>query len=176
MFCQTSSSGWTNARSRVRDVNVRALLLTPLLAVFLAACDLPTEGQDTAQSSAQTSQTQTPQTQSQSRSSPTASSRDPQSGLRWINASELPREGTQVLQTIAQGGKFRYNKDGVTFGNRERLLPRQASGYYREYTVPTPGEGDRGARRIVCGGQPVTSTAECYYTGDHYASFRRIRP
>jgi len=157
-------------------VNVRALLLTPLLAVFLAACDLPAAGQDTAQpqSSAQTPQTQTPQTQPQS--SPPASSRDPESGLRWVKVSELPREGAQLLQTIAQGGKFRYSRDGVTFGNRERILPRQAGGYYREYTVPTPGEGDRGARRIVCGGQPVTSTAECYYTADHYASFRRIRP
>ncbi|GGO32543.1 ribonuclease [Deinococcus humi] len=155
----------------MRDVNVRALLLTPLLAVFLAGCDLPAAGQETAQP-----QTTAQTTQTQPQSSPPASNRDPQSGLRWINVGELPREGAQLLQTIAQGGKFRYSKDGVTFGNRERILPRQPGGYYREYTVPTPGEGDRGARRIVCGGQPVTSTAECYYTADHYASFRRIRP
>ncbi|QLG10477.1 ribonuclease [Deinococcus sp. D7000] len=151
-------------------MNVRALLLTPLLAAFLAGCELPAGGQDTAQA-------QPPaQTQTRSPSTPATASRDPQSGLRWIDASDLPREGTQVLQDIAGGGPFRYRKDGVTFGNRERILPRQASGYYREYTVPTPGEGDRGARRIVCGGQPVTRTAECYYTADHYASFRRIRP
>ncbi len=157
-------------------MNLRALLLTPLLAVFLAACDLPARGQDPAQSQppAQTQQTQPRQPQPQQ--TPPASSRDPQSGLSWVNASQLPRQGTQLLQTISQGGKFRYGKDGVTFGNRERILPRQNSGYYREYTVPTPGEGDRGARRIVCGGQPVNSTAECYYTADHYASFRRIRP
>ncbi|MFC6660146.1 ribonuclease domain-containing protein [Deinococcus multiflagellatus] len=85
-------------------------------------------------------------------------------------------EGRQVLGRIAQGGPFPYRKDGAAFGNRERLLPRQPSGYYREYTVPTPGETDRGARRIVCGGAPVTRTAECYYTADHYASFRRIAP
>ncbi|WP_415784184.1 ribonuclease domain-containing protein [Deinococcus saxicola] len=141
--------------------------------MFLAACDLPAGGQDPAQSQfpAQTQQTRPPAQQTTP-----ASSRDPQSGLRWVNTSELPREGEQLLRTIAGGGKFRYSKDGVTFGNRERILPRQNGGYYREYTVPTPGEGDRGARRIVCGGQPVTSTAECYYSADHYASFRRIRP
>lgn len=147
-------------------MNVRALLLTPLLAVFLAGCELPAGGQDAARQN-----TAQPPAQA-----PSASSRDPRSGLPWIEVSDLPREGTQVLQTIAQGGTFRYGKDGATFGNRERLLPRQAADYYREYTVPTPGEGDRGARRVVCGGQPVTSTAECYYTADHYASFRRIRP
>ncbi|WP_308424317.1 ribonuclease domain-containing protein [Deinococcus aerolatus] len=144
-------------------MNVRALLLTLLLAVFLAACDLPAGDRNTAQTPSSAQQTQT-------------SSHDPESGLRWISAGELPREGTQVLQTIERGGPFRYSRDGVTFGNRERLLPRQAGSYYREYTVPTPGERDRGARRIVCGGQPVTRTAECYYTADHYSSFRRIRP
>ncbi|WP_342667884.1 ribonuclease domain-containing protein [Deinococcus marmoris] len=155
-------------------MKLRALLLTPLLAAFLAACDLPAGGQDTAQHQNQQSQTQ--QTRPPAQQAPSASSRDPQSGLRWVGTSELPREGTQLLRTISRGERFRYSKDGTTFGNRERILPRQGSGYYREYTVPTPGESDRGARRIVCGGQPVTSTAECYYTADHYASFRRIRP
>ena len=83
----------------------------------------------------------------------------------------------EVVDTITDGGEFEYpGKDGSTFGNREGLLPRQNRGYYREYTVRTPGESDRGALRIVCGGQPVTNTAECYYTADHYATFRRIRP
>lgn len=144
-------------------------LLTPLLAALLASCELPAADQGAGNGTAQGQQQSRPQ-QNQT------SSRDPQSGLRWIDASELPREGTQVLQTIGRGGPFRYSRDGVTFGNRERLLPRQSGGYYREYTVPTPGERDRGARRIVCGGQPVTRTAECYYTADHYDSFRRIRP
>ncbi len=156
-------------------MNVRALLLTPLLAVFLAACDLPAGDQNAAQPQPSAQRQQTPPQQDQTQQNQT-SSHDPQSGLRWINSGELPREGTQVLQTIGRGGPFRYSRDGVTFGNRERLLPRQAEGYYREYTVPTPGERDRGARRIVCGGQPVTRTAECYYTADHYSSFRRIRP
>lgn len=165
-------------------MKLRALLLTPLLAAFLAACDLPAGGQDTAQNptrqnqnqQSQNQQSQTQQIRSPAQQTPPASSRDPQSGLRWVGTSELPREGTQLLRTISSGERFRYSKDGTTFSNRERILPRQGSGYYREYTVPTPGESDRGARRIVCGGQPVTSTAECYYTADHYASFRRIRP
>ncbi|GAA0519614.1 ribonuclease domain-containing protein [Deinococcus depolymerans] len=144
-----------------------ALLLSGLLTALLGACDLPQDSQVT----------QSQPTQSQpapSRPAPPASTRDPHSGLRWIAARDLPREGQTLLTRIAQGGPYRYSKDGSTFGNRERLLPRQSSGYYREYTVPTPGENDRGARRIVCGGQPRTT--ECYYTPDHYASFRRIHP
>ncbi len=101
--------------------------------------------------------------------------RDPQSGLPFVAAQGLPREARRTLTLIRAGGPFPYAKDGSTFGNREGLLPRRARGYYREYTVPTPGEDDRGARRIVCGGQ-ARSVGECYYTGDHYSSFRRILP
>ena len=75
---------------------------------------------------------------------------------------------------IRQGGPFRYANDGGVFGNRERLLPAQPRGYYREYTVKTPGVRDRGARRIVCGGSQPTRPQSCYYTADHYASFARI--
>lgn len=89
-------------------------------------------------------------------------------------ATELPREGQETYQRIRKGGPFRYEKDGTVFGNRERILPREARGYYREYTVRTPGERDRGARRIVCGGQEPTEPKACYYTQDHYASFRLI--
>lgn len=86
----------------------------------------------------------------------------------------LPSQGRQVMEQIRQGGPFRYEKDGTVFGNRERLLPAQKRGYYREYTVPTPGLSHRGARRIVCGG-PIPRTPDaCYYTEDHYASFRLI--
>jgi ribonuclease T1 len=92
-----------------------------------------------------------------------------------ISVAELPRQGLQTYQLIHQGGPFAREKDGVVFGNRERLLPAQKRGYYREYTVTTPGSRDRGARRIVCGGQPKTPDA-CYYSADHYASFRRIVP
>jgi ribonuclease T1 len=86
----------------------------------------------------------------------------------------LPFEAQQTEKLIRAGGPFPYSKDGTTFGNRERRLPRRERGYYREYTVPTPGSRDRGARRIVCGGIPPVNPEVCYYTEDHYASFRRI--
>lgn len=87
--------------------------------------------------------------------------------------AELPSQGRQTLQLIREGGPFPYDKDGSVFGNRERILPSRQRGYYLEYTVKTPGSRNRGARRIVCGGQPRIPDA-CYYTGDHYASFSRI--
>lgn len=93
-----------------------------------------------------------------------------------IPMAELPRQGQQVMAQIRQGGPFRYEKDGTVFGNRERLLPRASRGYYREYTVPTPGLNHRGARRIVCGGEQPRRPDDCYYTEDHYSSFRRIVP
>ncbi len=91
-----------------------------------------------------------------------------------ISVSELPPQGQQVMAQIRQGGPFPYEKDGTVFGNRERLLPRANRGYYREYTVPTPGLDHRGARRIVCGGEKPRHPDDCYYTEDHYGSFRRI--
>ncbi len=93
--------------------------------------------------------------------------------LATIAVSEMPRQGRETYETIRRGGPFRYDKDGSVFGNRERLLPAEKRGYYREYTVPTPGSRDRGARRIVCGG-PVWAPHACFYTADHYASFRKI--
>jgi ribonuclease T1 len=87
---------------------------------------------------------------------------------------ELPVQGRNVVKLIYQGGPFRYDKDGSVFGNREKLLPARNRSYYREYTVQTPGERSRGARRIVCGGFVPTVPDACYYTDDHYASFRRI--
>ncbi len=92
-----------------------------------------------------------------------------------MTVAELPRQGVQTYELIHQGGPFAYEKDGSVFGNRERLLPAQKRGYYREYTVKTPGSRDRGARRLVCGGQARTPDT-CYYTADHYASFRKIVP
>ena len=91
-----------------------------------------------------------------------------------VAVSALPAEAQQTHRMIHAGGPFAYSKDGIVFGNRERLLPRHERGYYREYTVPTPGSKNRGARRIVCGGSPPTSPEACYYTDDHYASFRLI--
>lgn len=91
-----------------------------------------------------------------------------------VALGQLPREGQATYRLIRQGGPFRYSKDGSTFGNRERLLPSKPRGYYREYTVDTPGSRDRGARRIVCGGSAPTAPEACFYTDDHYGSFRRI--
>jgi len=96
------------------------------------------------------------------------------SGAPTVALSQLPVEARQTEELIRQGGPFAYVKDGSVFGNRERLLPTNARGYYREYTVKTPGARDRGARRIVCGGSQPTKPDACYYTSDHYASFARI--
>ncbi len=90
--------------------------------------------------------------------------------LPVITAAELPAEGRETLSLIKQGGPFPYARDGVVFGNYERILPKQRRGYYHEYTVKTPGARNRGPRRIVCGPLP-----ECYYTADHYQTFKRIR-
>lgn len=91
------------------------------------------------------------------------------SRLPEIKASELPAEARQVLVSIARGGPYPYSRDNITFGNFERVLPQKPSGYYREFTVPTPGESDRGARRIIAG-----DAGEKYYTADHYSSFSFI--
>jgi ribonuclease T1 len=93
-----------------------------------------------------------------------------------IALSALPRAGQSVYQRIAQGGPFDYGKDGTVFGNRERQLPAQKRGFYHEYTVPTPGARNRGARRIVCGGKDARKPETCFYTQDHYQSFQLIDP
>ncbi len=90
-----------------------------------------------------------------------------------IKASELPKQGRDTLALIESGGPFPHDRDGVIFSNRERILPRANRGYYREYTVRTPGVKHRGARRIVCGGDQRAAT-ECFYTADHYKSFACI--
>lgn len=93
-----------------------------------------------------------------------------------VALSALPRQAQDTHSRILAGGPFRFDKDGTVFGNRERLLPRQTRGYYREYTVTTPGVRHRGARRIVCGGLVVQSPETCFYTQDHYQSFQKIDP
>jgi len=95
-------------------------------------------------------------------------------GLGEIAAADLPPEARATLAAIRRGGPFPFAKDGTTFFNREALLPSRQRGYYTEYTVKTPGERSRGARRIVAGGDPIRS-GEYYYTPDHYRSFLRIR-
>jgi ribonuclease T1 len=94
----------------------------------------------------------------------------PPPAIEWVAAGELPREARTTIALIRKGGPYPYARDGAVFGNREQLLPRQRRGYYREYTVKTPGERTRAARRIVAG-----AAGELYYTDDHYDSFRRVR-
>lgn len=94
--------------------------------------------------------------------------------LDMVSVSRLPAQAQDMLTLIYQGGPFRYDKDGVVFGNRERILPAKDRGFYREYTVRTPTERSRGARRIVCGGLKPAAPDACFYTDDHYASFRKI--
>ncbi|MGA8148884.1 MAG: ribonuclease domain-containing protein [Gallionellaceae bacterium] len=90
--------------------------------------------------------------------------------LPYISQYQLAPEARTTLRLIKQGGPFPFPRDGVVFGNYEHRLPRQPRGYYHEYTVKTPGAHNRGARRIICGPLP-----ECYYSGDHYRTFQRIR-
>jgi ribonuclease T1 len=92
-------------------------------------------------------------------------------GIPAIQIHELPAEARQTLALIRRGGPFPFRRDGVVFQNREHRLPAQAAGYYHEFTVPTPGQRDRGPRRIISG-----SPDEYYYTADHYRSFSRIQP
>ena len=98
-----------------------------------------------------------------------ADAADADDASRW--PAFLPPEARDTLALIESGGPFPYRQDGATFQNREHRLPGRESGYYREYTVETPGSGDRGARRIVTGGDPPS---EFFYTDDHYGSFRRF--
>ncbi|MFF5937784.1 ribonuclease domain-containing protein [Streptomyces sp. NPDC012508] len=91
------------------------------------------------------------------------------SGLVTVQAGDLPAEARATLELIERGGPFPYEKDGATFSNFERILPEHKRGYYREYTVRTPGERDRGPRRLVTG-----QGGEVYYTDDHYETFREV--
>lgn len=93
--------------------------------------------------------------------------------LPEVALADLPKEAREVYVLVGKGGPFAFDRDGVVFGNREKLLPAKPRGYYHEYTVRTPGEKTRGARRIVCGGAPRTPDA-CWYSSDHYQSLARI--
>ena len=94
----------------------------------------------------------------------------PAAPIGEVAASQLPKEAHECIARIRKGGPYPYARDGSVFGNREGLLPKQRRGYYREYTVKTPGVRNRGARRIVAG-----AAGELFYTDDHYNHFRRIR-
>jgi ribonuclease T1 len=90
-------------------------------------------------------------------------------GLPVIAATELPKQAQETIALIKAGGPFPYPRDGIAFSNREKILPKEKRGYYKEYTVKTPGAKNRGARRIVTGGE-----GQFYYSDDHYASFKRV--
>ncbi len=90
-----------------------------------------------------------------------------------IKVKDLPKQGRDTLDLIKSGGPFPHDRDGITFNNREKILPKAKRGYYNEYTVRTPGVKHRGARRIVCGGDQ-RATNECYYSADHYKTFQCI--
>lgn len=147
------------SRTRLVLGAVAAVVLLGLGFAVLAGTDLGTD-RDSTTTSTSASATPTAERAAGSRS-----------GLPVVRAADLPPEARRTLMLIARGGPFPYARDGVVFGNRERLLPRQTTSYYREYTVPTPGESDRGARRIVTG-----RAGETFYTADHYRSFREVLP
>ena len=140
-----------------------ALALVVLLIVLLSAGSTP----DTAAPAASTRST--PAGLSTPTTDPRA--RDPESSLILVDVGSLPVQARQTISLIERGGPYPYAKDGAVFGNRERVLPSRPSGFYREYTVPTPGEDDRGPRRIVTGDHDQ----QFFYTDDHYASFVQVR-
>ena len=142
-------------------------LLAPLLALLtLTACSPPVATRPATTSVTTPTATAAP-TGSTPRPSATARPHaTPDSPLPRIRERDLPSQARRTLELIEAGGPYPYRQDGRTFGNRERLLPRRPGGYYREFTVVTPGEGDRGPRRIVAGDE-----GDLYWTRDHYASF-----
>ncbi|MFG2840715.1 ribonuclease domain-containing protein [Streptomyces zaomyceticus] len=143
------------------------VLLALVLCVLLAGCS--SVGGGTAP--VRTTAPATGQSTGQSTGDATAEAAAPTgtSGLPTVRAADLPPEARRTLALIARGGPYPYAKDGAVFSNFERILPRKERGHYREYTVKTPGERDRGARRIVTG-----RNGEIYWTDDHYESFREV--
>ena len=158
----------------MRDKRTLAGLVAALLTAALiwwSQGDAGTQQEPTADetSSVETTAQSPSDDSTSSPEMPAADGTDPESGLLLIPLRALPPEAHQTLALIEAGGPFPHDRDGVTFENREGLLPDHPEGYYAEYTVETPGSDDRGARRIVVG-----DGGELYYTQDHYASFGRI--
>jgi ribonuclease T1 len=150
----------------MRNRNTLPLLLAALVVLALLAFGgTGILGQFTQGTVTQGTTTERP---SSAAPEPGAAADNP-STLPEVRESALPAEARNTLALIRAGGPYRYSQDNQTFGNFERILPRKDRGYYREYTVPTPGESDRGARRIVAG-----DDGEKYYTDDHYETFRFI--
>lgn len=145
-------------------------LWVPVLVVLLVVGAWFLSSSRTVQEGPATPVTPKPATTSSALPSPRSSgTQTPDSGLPTIAESTLPQQAKDTLALIRAGGPYPYRQDNVVFGNRERVLPTRANGYYREYTVVTPGSGDRGPRRIIAG-----HDGDLYWTTDHYASFRQI--
>ena len=156
---------------RVRHARVALLWLTVLAALCagLTACSATaTTPQVTVTATTKVTVTSTPRPDAAATPSGTARS---VSGLPTMPADDLPPEAESVLEAVATDGPYDYPQDGQTFQNRERILPAQPLGFYREFTVETPGSSDRGARRLVVGSDGVA-----FYTSDHYQSFREVIP
>ena len=150
------------SRGTARTVGAVALVLVAVLLVAVLQRLGSRSGGDGARTD--------PDGRGTTSAAPASSGTDPESGLPWVPEEELPVEARETLRLIDRGGPFPYpDRDGATFRNSEGLLPEHQRGYYAEYTVPTPGSDDRGARRIVVG-----DGDERYWTADHYASFERI--
>lgn len=158
----------------MRNRSILPLLLAVLVVLAIVAFGgAGLLGRQTEGTTPETASSRTP-TPGGAATSPAAKQSPPQRGanpssLPEIRESALPVEGRRVLGLIRAGGPFQHSQDQQVFGNFERVLPVRNRGYYREYTVPTPGEPDRGARRIVAG-----DGGEKYYTSDHYATFKYI--
>lgn len=155
-------------RPGVRSWGVLAVVVLVVLGAWLLA------GGKGAGGSTSPSALPAPSAQPGDRTAPSTPGRqsvDPVSGLPWIAAADLPPEARRTLALIDAGGPFPYAKDGATFGNFEGILPQEPRGFYKEYTVDTPGSRDRGARRIVTGDNDRLR----YWTDDHYETFKRIR-
>ncbi|HEY5821846.1 MAG TPA: ribonuclease domain-containing protein, partial [Propionibacteriaceae bacterium] len=161
-----------NARQRIGSVLGLILLIGVVLLVNRLGSTPDPVADPTVRSSASASASASASRTASTSRTTAPSTRDPDTGLRLVDLASLPKQAQQTVALIQRGGPYPYAKDGATFGNRERILPNQRSGYYREYTVITPGEGDRGARRIVTG----DADRIFFYTADHYDSFVRIRP
>ena len=170
MIGRSSQSPSTRFAGNVRRLllMVPALVLLLLTAYFSRQPDQPKPAAEPAGSTATSQPTGTPSAMPPATRTPGATVA-PDDGVPTIAFSALPRQAQDTIHLIDRGGPFPYRQDGVVFQNRERLLRNRPSGYYREYTVKTPGESDRGPRRIVAGGG-----GELYYTADHYASFKRV--
>ena len=154
-------------RSRLPRSRPALLLLAGLALFLLAGCSSPLTGQPAAQGQASPAGASVQDQPAQA----ARATRTPSDGLPTIALAKLPPEARTTVQLIEQGGPFPYRQDGATFQNREGHLPKRPAGYYKEYTVITPGSPDRGARRIIAG-----QGGELYYTDDHYDTFKRVIP